>query len=288
MILTVLFGCINIGRMDEDQILSTSDLDAGGEGGNSGGVNKVLAGLVIILLLILVGVGAYFFGTKQESQSPTPTPTQGLTTVQQLPTSTPSATSEAGLTTPNPTIKVTTTPSPTPTILTKTFTSTASLDGWRASNGGGNSTWYIQVGRNSTLTERGFVSFDISSISSDKTVTEATLRLYQIETVGTPYSSLGKLLVDHLNYGVSLDTSDYGLSAITSNYVTLTTNPTAEWKDAIVTEAVKNDLSEGRTRSQYRLHFETEITGPDAWARFESADNYMSTGNFPQLVIKYY
>jgi hypothetical protein len=275
--------------MDEDQILSTSDLETGGEGGSSGGVNKVLAGLVIILLLILVGVGAYFFGTKQESQAPTPTPVQGLTTLQQVPTAAPSVTPEADLTTtPNPTVKATATPTPTPTILTKTITSTASLDGWRASNGGGNTTWYIQVGRNSTLTERGFVSFDISAIPAGKTVTEATLRLYQIETVGTPYASLGKLLVDHLNYGVSLDSSDYGVSAITSDYVTLTTNPTAEWKDAIVTEAVKNDLSEGRTRSQYRLHFETEVTGPDAWARFESGDNYMSTGNLPQLIIKYY
>jgi hypothetical protein len=285
--LTANLVCINIGRMDEEQIISTSDLESQDENKDTGGVNKILAGLVVILLLILVGGAAFFFGSKQNSQNPTPTPTQALNQLQGLPTTAPSPTIETTLsatTSPNPTTKAT----PTPTLQTMTLTSSAVLDGWRASNGGGNTTWYIQAGRNATLTERGFVSFDLSELSAENTIKEATLRLYQVETVGIPYTSLGKLMVDHLNYGTSLEASDYAVAAITSNYVTLTNNPTVEWKDAIVTEAVKSDLVEGRTKSQYRLHFETEVTGADAWARFESGDNYLSSGNLPQLVIKYY
>ena len=161
-------------------------------------------------------------------------------------------------------------------------------EGDNEGNNGGNNTWYIQIGRNATLTERGFVSFDISSIPSGKVIDEANLRLYQGEVVGTPYSSLGSLILDHLDYGDSLGNEDLNASPVSSNIGTLTSNATVEWKDLIVTNALKADISSGRSRSQYRLRFTTEATGADAWARFESADNYMSTGNRPQLVVKYH
>src|SRR5438477_6921840 len=56
---------------------------------------------------------------------------------------------------------------------------------------------------------RQFYSFDISSIPSTATVTSATLRLFQAFTMGQPYSQLGNVLVDHLDYGLSLDGTDY-------------------------------------------------------------------------------
>jgi hypothetical protein len=279
--------------MDEEQIISAPSLEEKNDNGGGNGVNKVLAGLVIILLLILVGGGAYFFGTKQgtSNENPTPTP-EVFNQLQELPTAEPSPTSLPALTTtitPKPSIKPTITP--TPTVKTKTLVSTASLDGFESSNGGGNTTVDIRAGRNVNLVTRGFVSFDLSSIPSNSTITEATLRLYQIRTSGNPYSVGGKLMVDSLNYGNSLENSDYALTAITTNLVVLTTNPSIEWKDAYVTEAVKKDLSEGRTKSQYRIHFETEVQGGDVagdFAYFESADNSEGSGNTPQLVIKYY
>lgn len=260
---------------------------------NGKGSKKGLAIVVIVLALILIGGGSFFFARRRSQAEPTPSPTPT-----ESPTPTPEETGE--IPTPTPTKKPTNTPTPKPTptqtptptptvvIQTMTITSTAGLDGWRASNGGGNTTWYVQIGRNATLTERGFVSFDISAIPAGKTIDQATLRLYQGGVEGTPYTSLGSLIVDHLDYGDSLGNEDLNASAISSNIGTLTSNATIEWKDLLVTNALKADITAGRSRSQYRLRFTTEATGTDAWARFESADNYMGTGNLPQLVVKYH
>ena len=240
------------------------------------GMNKLLLPLFIILLL-LIGAGAFFIGSQKSRQTPTPSPTPLMSpeaTVEPSPTGSPTATPKA-------------TKTPTPAIQTKTINSTAALDGWRASNGGGNTDWYIETGRNNTLTSRGYVSFDLGSLPSRATITEATLRMYQKIVVGTPYSG-NSLIADHVNYGDSLGSEDYALTPISTAIGTLTSNASIEWKDLIVTDEVKRDISDGRSRSQYRIRFTTEATGTDAWARFESGDNYLGTGNLPQLVIKYY
>ncbi|MFV1917367.1 MAG: hypothetical protein ACC618_02735, partial [Patescibacteria group bacterium] len=101
----------------------------------------------------------------------------------------------------------------------------------------------------------------------------------------------GSLKVDHLDYGNSLEKSDYATASLISNIATLTTNSTVEWKDATLTNEVKNDLSAGRARSQFRIHFTTELTGGDIagdFAYFEAEDNSEGTGNTPELIIKYY
>ncbi|OGM15278.1 hypothetical protein A2V56_03930 [Candidatus Woesebacteria bacterium RBG_19FT_COMBO_42_9] len=263
-----------------------SETPPSANGGESGG-KKWPYVLIVIILFLLVGGAAYFLGFRnREGGEPIPTPTPEVI-------ATPTPTEEPETTgSPTPTKKPTSTPTPTltptPAIQTMTITGTAALDGWRASNGGGNTTWYIQIGRNATLTERGFVSFDISSIPSGKTIDEVTLRLYQGQLEGTPYASGGSLIVDHLDYGDSLGNEDLNASAISSNIGTLTSNASIEWKDLIVTNPLKTDIAASRTRSQYRLRFTTEATGADAWARFESGDNYLSTGNRPQLVVKYH
>jgi len=246
--------------------------------GSSG--NKILVVIIVAVLILLAGAVAYFLGSrsgKSDEAIPTPTPEEVLFT--------PTPTEEISPT-PTATISGTLTPTITGTQ-TMTINSTAALDGWRASNGGGNTTWYIQAGRNATLFERGFVSFDISTIPIGKTIDQATLRMYQQEVVGTPYSSIGNLTVDHMDYGETLGNEDLSVVGMTTNIGTLTSNATLEWKELIVTNPLKADITAGRTRSQYRLKFSTESTGPDAWARFESGDNYMGTTNLPQLVIKY-
>jgi len=261
------------------------------EESTEGSGKKTIYIVIAIVVFLLVGGGAFYFGTKnKEGGEPSPTPTPNLTSTPTLEPETSGSPTVTKAPSKTPTPKPTPTPTPTatPASQTMTITGTASLDGWRASNNGGNTTWYIQIGRNATLTERGFASFDISSIPSGKTIDEATLRLYQGEVVGSPYSSLGSLIVDHLDYGDSLGTEDLNASATTSNIGTLTSNATVEWKDLLVTNPLKADISSGRSRSQFRLRFTSEATGSDAWARFESGDNYLSTGNRPQLVVKYH
>ena len=135
------------------------------------------------------------------------------------------------------------------------------------------------------------MSFDISDVPSNADIKEATLRLYQAKIIGNPYGVGGSIKIDHLTYGDTLDNADYGAAALSSSFITLTNNAVVEWKDANVTDAVRDDLTNARSRSQFRIHFQIENTGGNVngdFAYFEASENIMSTGNTPQLVVKYY
>lgn len=246
---------------------------------------KVLIIAAIILVFVIIG-GAFWLGSRNANQESEPSPS--LTT-EASPTAIPEG--EGTTESPSPSPEETGSPSPTPAPETKgeTITSTASLDGYRGSNNFGRDDLYILIGRNLSVIQRGFVSFDLSSIPSDATIESATLRIYQEKIVGDPYGVGGSLKVDHLDYGGSLGNEDYGASSISSSFTTLTNNATIEWKDVDVTDRLKNDLSNGRDNSQYRIHFSTESTGTSSdLVYFESADNSQGTGNLPQLIVKYH
>lgn len=278
--------------MDDVQIISSHESE------NSKSSNKKLV-LIIVLLVLTVGtIGgvAFLLGTKTSNEAAStqtdlsPTPELTEISAQNSPSPTPEPTKKV-----TPTLKVsptlTPTPTPTPILKTKILSSNANLDGFRSSNGGGNSTKEIRAGRNESLVTRGFVSFGITEIPTGAKIQSATLRLYQVDVIGNPYAVGGSIKVDHLTYGDSLDNSDYASSALSSGFVTLTNNATKEWKDADVTEKIKDDVANARSTSQYRIHFQTETVGGDVngdFAYFEAKDNNQNSGNTPQLVIKYH
>jgi len=246
---------------------------------------------VVFLVVVGVAIGAYRYG-KRTPVTMVPNPLASATIVPSpslelspspnasvLPSKKPSPSP-----TPKPSVTPSPNPSPTPVSQSLTLNSTASLDGWRASNNGSNTDYlYIQAGHNATLTTRGFVSFDISSIPAGATIEQATLKLYQTEVVGIPYTS--SLIVDHVNYGSSWSATPYDGSPLANNIGTLTNNATVEWKDLVVTSSVVEDRTNSRTRAQFAIRFATETTGTDAWARFVSADG---SGNPPRLVVSYH
>lgn len=245
--------------------------------------NKLLIGLGIFTVILIIGVIFYLLGKQnstQSKQTPTPTPLTPIT--QQIsPTQIPQIPSPTTL--PSPT--------PTPKILTKTLSSLANLDGFESSNGGGNTSLDIRAGRNTNLVTRGFIGFDLSSLPDGVTVTGATLRVYQAKTVGNPYGVGGNLMIDHLNYGNSLENVDYSTVAILSNFATLSTDAAVQWKEVEVMERVQSDVDEARAYSQFRIHFTSENKGGDVagdFVYFEAKDNSEGTGNTPELVIKYY
>lgn len=253
---------------------------------------KILIAIAAAVFLAVLAFISYKIGTQNASSAPSPTPSPSLSdnlnfptaTEESTPTSSPSATISV-------TPKISVTPSPTPILKSKTLSSSADLDGFRSSNNGGNNSLEIRAGRNSNLVTRGFVSFDLSSLPSGVQIQNANLRLYQAKIIGNPYSVGGPLKVDHLTYGNSLDSADYASPALLSSFATLTENNVIEWKDADVTDEVKDDIANARSTSQFRIHFTTEVTGGDVigdFAYFESADNSQSTGHTPQLVIKYF
>ena len=182
--------------------------------------------------------------------------------------------------------------------VTVTLTSQGALDGFRANNGGGNNTVDIRVGNGAffgspsqELVIRGFMSFDLTGIPASANVQSIQLRFYQTNVTGTPYAKLGNLLIQHVDYGSTLDNAAYDTpvlhSAILSphtgsgEWYTITANTISDWIEA--------DLAAGRSRTQFRLQFSTETDGDGLQdtASFESGENYFGTGNVPQLTITY-
>jgi len=239
-----------------------------------------------ILVLIFVGGTAFFAGKlSQNSSVQEPDNLYQQTVVTPTSIITPTKT----LNQPNTSVSLTTTP--TPSSKSKILLSDPEHDGYRASNGNGNTTQSIKIGRDSQAVYRGFISFDITSIPTNSEISEATLRLYQVKTVGNPYSVGGPLKIDHLTYGDSLDSSDYGFPALVTNFSSIPGSTTNGWKKIDVTQRLKNDLSNTRPYAQFRIHFQKEITSEDLsedMAYFESSENTLDTGNIPQLVVKYY
>lgn len=250
----------------------------------SGGKSPLMVIVAVLIVVAIAALAYWFWGKNLMSQLPLPSasvfPTAGTTGASPTGSAKPSA---------SPT--KTPAPTPTPKPLSLTVGSTAILDGFESSNGGGNLTLEIRAGRNSNLITRGFVSFKIPSELQGKTVDKATMRLYQGQVIGAPYTALGNLLVDHVNYGSTLDNSAYAMSALQTSFATVTNNQALEYKDTDVKDQLIDDLANGRTYSEYRLHFAIEAIGGDLngdFAYFESQDNSMNTGKQPQLVISYH
>lgn len=258
--------------------------------------STAIAGAIIILIIL---VGSFIlFNTNKPKKSSKDKITPTITEEESediTPTITPKPT-KAPTSTPRPTITVPTltpvppTPTQEPVSHTSVINSDPSLDGFQSSNGGGNGGIEIRAGRNATLIVRGFVSFSLSTIPSGANITKATLKVYQHDTEGDPYGVGLRVMVDHLAYGDSFENSDYNLSSISSSFARLSENSDIGWKEVDVTDRVRDDMTNNRSRSQYRLHFANETiggTGTGDFVYFESADNHFGTGNIPQLVINY-
>jgi len=170
---------------------------------------------------------------------------------------------------------------------TVTLNSTFGVDGF-VTSGGSVVTW-TQAMAGDTVVDtgvRGFVSFDIGTLPSGSNIISATLRIYQEAVNGAPYTDLGNLLVDHLDYGGTLVGADYNSAPIQANIGTLSTDAVIEFKTLDVTLRLQDDIDNTRTRSQYRLLFpiETDNDSVEDAAFFTSAN---IGGNTPELVVTY-
>ncbi|BAV33955.1 hypothetical protein SCL_1650 [Sulfuricaulis limicola] len=137
---------------------------------------------------------------------------------------------------------------------------------------------------------RQLFSFDLSNIPTTATVGAAILRLYQASQVGTPFNDLGSVVVDHVSYGATLDNSpgDYegGLLALLGIF---STSDTIGYRTLDVTARVNSDVTNMRSRSQYRLRFSPlEINGDAASDHVQytdAEDSCCGVSQPPQLAI---
>lgn len=241
----------------------------------------ILFGILLILLTITVTVTFLYFQSQKANS--TATPIAVWPTEQPLVTPEPSAT-------PTGSPEATTAASPASGSQTLTVTPRNEMDGYFSSNGTGSTSGDIRAGRNVYAVTRGFLSFDLANLPKGAIIQNAVLRVYQSTVAGDPYTAIGALAIDHMDFGPSLEAEDYTLPALQSKFATLTTNSNSEWKEVVATEQVRFDQTSNRLVSQFRMQFDKERMGGQAggdFAYFESSENFGATGNLPQLVIIY-
>jgi hypothetical protein len=130
------------------------------------------------------------------------------------------------------------------------------------------------------LVETAFCGFDMPALAMHGRILQATLRLYHDDDAGNPYAQ-SHVVVDHMDFGATLDLDDLVLDPLAENIGTLSTNATEEYKSLDVTAAVQDDATNGRPRSQYRIRFAEPVS--DAWVAF----GYAGSSRPPQLILTY-
>lgn len=177
--------------------------------------------------------------------------------------------------------------------------STASLDGFARSDGtasasGSPATGDMDDGYSPGVGWRQLYSFDIANIPAGAAIASAILRLYQCDVQGSPYTFLGNVIVDHMNYGDAFDPfgSAYSGGAVALNIGTLSTTASPGYRSLSVATRVQGDLAAPRERSQYRLRFSTQeynLDGNDDFAQFTDAEDSSCAGTAtnkpPQLAV---
>ncbi len=149
---------------------------------------------------------------------------------------------------------------------------------------------------------RGYISFDQTNVPENITIQNATLKIYQFESMGNnvegrfpvwdvPGGDTLFCIVDHINYGDSLDSLDWSAGdegdpqTLNSNIGIISKDSAIGWKTLEVTPYVQDDVNSKRGRSQFRIRFPIIWDGYDNdWLRFYSGD-YPT--NKPCLIINY-
>jgi hypothetical protein len=178
---------------------------------------------------------------------------------------------------------------------TVTLSSTGTLDGWVRVDGTLQETGTQVIVGDADVTgfsraTRGFYSFPLATIPAGATVTSAELRVNQIFVTGTPYGSLGSVVADHVDYGATLDASDYNNATLLASSIgTVSVNTALGFKSLFVTARVQADVAAPRPRAQFRLRFsgaESNNNGSGDYAQFTDGE-YALAASRPQLVVKY-
>lgn len=179
--------------------------------------------------------------------------------------------------------------------------STASLDGYARSDGTASATGSPATGDKDAIYFgvgwRQLYSFDISSLPTNSTIASAILRLYQCDVEGFPYTYMGNVIVDHVDYGGVFDPfgSAYNGATVAPGIGTLSATTSLGYRSLDITTSAQDDLTAlpPRTRSQYRLRFSIEdsnLDGNNDFVQFTDAEDspcagQASTNQPPELAL---
>jgi len=174
--------------------------------------------------------------------------------------------------------------------VTINIVSTLALDGYVQASGAVNTGDPLMAAGDSDTddTARFFVSFPLAAIPAGATILDATLIVTQTNVSGTPYTDLGLLVVDHLNYGATLEFADFGLAALDPAFGVLSSTAVLEVKTLDVQTQVEADIAALRTRSQFRGLFGALTDGnlDNDFANFPTAEA-ANVNTRPRLQVTY-
>jgi hypothetical protein len=123
---------------------------------------------------------------------------------------------------------------------------------------------------------RGFMSFDISSLSG-KSVIAATLDLSSCSPVQDPFGDLSGIWVGEVQYALPLDQSDYNISGSGIELLNSVPGSSIDVKSYVQTR-----VTEGKSRFQIRLHPSSGTSNGDG-----QADYMTCSASGPKLSITY-
>lgn len=150
--------------------------------------------------------------------------------------------------------------------------SIAAMDGWVNTQGVVNAGAVDLIvgdgpGNGQNVTFRSFLTFDLSQLSpAPSRITEATFFVRQTRFIERPYTFLGVLQAHSVNYGASLDGTDWGIAPLNNDVRTVTNLQTVGTLTLNATTKVSDDWNnrEGRaSRSQFRLQMSADFQNRD-------------------------
>jgi len=174
-----------------------------------------------------------------------------------------------------------------------TFFSEPALDGMVFSSGlvftdGGSPGTGDADAAGNGIAARQFFSF-LLDIPDGATIAAAELRIGQVNVIGTPYATHGVVLLEPLDYGTSLDSTDFGIFVAPELTGQMSTNATVQTKTRNVTTLLIRAINAGAQRFQVRLRFDdldSDADGVSDAARFNDAErSFNGTGQAPVLIV---
>jgi hypothetical protein len=138
---------------------------------------------------------------------------------------------------------------------------------------------------------RAVVGFDLggSGVPSTATIQSAVLSMRQIGTWSNPFTDLGHMLLDHVELGSSIDLTDFDAHTLHSGFGVFATAIVPAMNSLEVGVLVQADLAAGRTFSDFRLRFPTDLDRDDVndYTAFVDSEDVTGTGAAPTLTITY-
>jgi hypothetical protein len=151
----------------------------------------------------------------------------------------------------------------------------------------------IIVGATSwSVSIQGFLSYDISMIPNNATITSVSLDMTAGNVFGSPFNTMGQLYICNQVYG-SLNSNDFTIGPPTLSMYSVAQMPTGPVSSSAMIAAVQEQVDNGGSRFQIRLQFvgsPVQQSYPTQWSeawKTNPTNDIEFTQTLPELVIQY-